>query len=308
MTPVPVIIDCDPGVDDAVALFLAFAAREALGILAVTTVAGNVPLSLTARNARIIRSLAGREDVPVHAGCPRPILRAPVTAEEFHGQSGLEGISLFEPDVPLAPSHAVTAIIETVRASAAPVTIVITGPMTNVALAIVSAPDILSGLDRIIVMGGADAEGGNITPFSEFNIHADPHAARIVFGSGARIVALSLDATHQIRTTPDRIASLSAAGHPRLRHVASLLRAINRLELAQNGASAAPLHDPATIAFLLGPELFSGRQVSVDVVTGEGPRFGQTRLTGHAEGRVTWIDRVDAAGVYALMAGWLARP
>lgn len=305
---IPLVIDCDPGVDDAVALFLAFAARGTLDIRAVTTVAGNVPLALTARNARIIRSLAGRADVPVHAGCPRPILRAPVTAEEFHGSTGLEGIDVFDPPDPLAPSHAVTAIIETVRTSPDPVTIVITGPMTNVALAIVSEPDILSGIDRIIVMGGADAEGGNITPFSEFNIHADPHAARIVFGSGARVVALSLDATHQVRTTPERIARLGASDHPRRRHVTSLLHAINRMEFDQNGASAAPLHDPSTIALLLGPELFSGRQVTVRVETEEGPRFGQTCLTEDAEGRVTWIDNVDAEGVYDLMADWLARP
>ena len=180
----PLIIDCDPGVDDAVMLMMALASDK-LDVRAIMAVAGNVPLDLTSRNARMMCQLMGRTDVPVYAGCPAPILRPPVTAEDFHGESGIAGLDPFEPDMPLADGHAVTFLVDTLKAAAPrEYTLVVTGPMTNIAAALVLDPSIAKGISRLILMAGADSEGGNITPFSEFNVFADPHAAAIVFKSG----------------------------------------------------------------------------------------------------------------------------
>ncbi|MBU4568402.1 MAG: nucleoside hydrolase, partial [Alphaproteobacteria bacterium] len=162
MKPLPLIIDCDPGIDDAVMLMIAFASPR-LDLRAITTVAGNVPLRLTSRNARMICERMGRSDVPVHAGCPRPILRKPVTAEDFHGESGIEGIGIFEPKAPLAPGHAVSELIA--RLSAAPPlsqTVILSGPMTNLAAALVMAPEIARSIGHLVVMAGGDRIGGNI--------------------------------------------------------------------------------------------------------------------------------------------------
>jgi len=297
-----IIIDCDPGLDDAVALFLAFAASDRRPVLGVTTVAGNVPLKLTARNACIIRELARRPHVPVYAGCPRPILRAPVTAEDFHGENGLAGLFAFEPEASVHGDHAVSYLIDTLRSAPDPITLVITGPMTNAALALVQAPDIAGKLEQIVIMGGADTEGGNITPTAEFNIYADPHAAEIVYSCGAPIVALSLDVTHQLRSRPERIAAIRAGRSASSGHVADLLEASNKLEFNANQADSAPLHDPSTIAYLLAPHLFEARPCTVRVDTNEGETFGQTRVTHDPAGHVKWVTKVDADGVFALIA------
>lgn len=301
MTPRPIIIDCDPGIDDAVALFLAFAAPDILDVQAITTVAGNVPLDLTARNARLICALAGRDDVPIHAGCPRPIWREPVTAEDFHGETGLDGIDLFEPGTPLADGHAVTLLVEAIRARQTPVTLVITGPMTNIAMALIQAPDILEQIDEMIVMGGADAEGGNITPHAEFNIFADPHAADIVFKSGAPISVLNLDVTHKIRINAAMVADMAALNTAIASHVASLLAATNRFEKKSTGALSGPLHDPSTIAFLLAPHLFEGQKAHVRVDTNPGETFGKTHVRYDPAGPVNWIQSANSEGVFSLL-------
>lgn len=297
-----IIIDCDPGLDDAVALFLAFAAREQLIVLGVTTVAGNVPLRLTSRNACIIRELAHRPHVPVYAGCPRPILRAPVTAEDFHGESGLGGLFPFEPDAPVHGQHAVSYLVESLREAIDPMTLIITGPMTNVALALVQAPDIASKIEQIVIMGGADTEGGNITPQAEFNIYADPHAAEIVYTSGVPIVALSLDVTHQLRSRPERIEHIRKGESAGAGHVADLLDASNKLEFNANQADSAPLHDPSTIAYLLAPHLFETRPCTISVDTSDGETFGQTRVKHDPSGHIKWVTAVDAESVFALIA------
>ena len=171
MAPRPLIIDCDPGQDDAVMLCLALAAPEALDILGITTVAGNVPVHLTQRNARFVCELTGRRDVKVYAGCPRPMLCAPVTAEAVHGATGLDGIDIPEPTVPLEPRHGVDFIVETLMAAADDsITLVPTGPLTNVAVAMVKEPRILPGIRELVIMGGARTAGGNVTPAAEFNI------------------------------------------------------------------------------------------------------------------------------------------
>ena len=294
MAKTPIIIDCDPGIDDAVALALAFSARDELNILAVTTVAGNVPLELTARNARIMRELARREDVPVYAGSARPLVREPVFAADFHGESGLEGIEIFDPRQPLGDGHAALKIIEHIRASSEPVQLLVTGPLTNIALALSLAPDIGSNISELVIMGGADTEGGNITPTAEFNIFADPHAAQIVFeksyaaGEGLPTTVFSLDFTHTVRATRERVSAMRASGGALSGHVANLLEAMNAFEEEMVGGDAGPLHDPCTVVYALAPDLFGSRTGSVRVITEPGDRYGQTVFAEQERG-VKWI-------------------
>ena len=181
MAPRPIIIDCDPGQDDALAILLALGSPDELEVLAITAVAGNVPLALTEKNARKIVALAGRTDVPVHAGCAQPMVRELVTAEFVHGATGLDGADLPEPTTPLAATHAVDAIIDILRTRPeGTVTICPIGPLTNIAMAMRKAPDIVPRIREIVLMGGAIGQG-NITPSAEFNIYVDPHAAKVVF-------------------------------------------------------------------------------------------------------------------------------
>ena len=294
-----ILFDCDPGLDDAVALLAAFGAQD-LEILAITTVAGNVKGPQTAQNARIIREVAGLgRDIPVCAGAPIPILRKPETAEDFHGTTGLGDIDFPEPKEPMSEQHAVNCIIETCRAAtSAPITLVVTGPMTNVALALTMAPDIKAGISEIVLMGGADIEGGNITPFAEFNVYADPFAAAIVFGSELPIRCLSLDVTHNVRTTKERLNRLSEIPGKPAQISTKLLDASCKLEFSANGAREAPLHDPSTIIALTRPDLFFGRRASVEVVTTFGERFGQTVPTFTEQGNVLWYEDVDDDGVF----------
>lgn len=301
-----IILDCDPGLDDGVAILLALAAAHRLDIAAITTVAGNVPADLTLRNARIIRDLA-ESDVPVFGGAPRPLLRDPVTAEDFHGSTGLGNLPFPMPKGRASRAHAVNTMIRLCRAARGfPLTLVVTGPMTNVALALTMAPDIVRGIKEIVVMGGADSEGGNITPHAEFNVFADPHAAAAVFRCGAPMRVLSLDVTHQIRITDEQVARVRALGTRQAVAAADLLEASNRLE-EQAKARHAPLHDPSTILCLLRPDLFEGRQAKVGVVTEEGTRFGQTVPDYREDGHILWYDRLDADAVFSELLGQLAR-
>lgn len=294
-----VLIDCDPGLDDAVALFAAFGA-PGLKVLAVTTVAGNVKGDQTAINARILREAAGKgRDVLVCAGAPRPILRDPVTAEDFHGSTGLGNLPFPNPSLPLSRSHGVNMIIRTCRAARkAPITLIVTGPMTNVALALTMAPSISEGIAEIVLMGGADTEGGNITPFAEFNIYADPHAAAIVFGSGLPIRCLSLDITHDIRTTKARLALVRAVPTEQARIAGDLLDASCKLEFSANGERDAPLHDPSTVIAVTRPDAFKGRRATVEVVTEPGEQFGRTIPHFEADGNVLWYEKADVDAVF----------
>ena len=301
MTPRPVIIDCDPGVDDAVMLMMALAS-DRLDVRAITTVAGNVPLALTSRNARMMCQLMGRSDVPVYAGCPRPILRKPVTAEDFHGESGIAGLDPFEPDMPLAPGHAVPFLVDTLKAAApGQYTLVVTGPMTNIAAALVLDPSIANGISRLVLMAGADSEGGNITPFAEFNMFADPHAAAIVFASGIPATVMSLDVTHTVRAELPRIERLKQIPTERAAIMVKLLEAGNELEGRWKEGRKSPMHDPSTIAFLLAPHLFKWKPATVSVVTDEGERFGQTCLADPARGLHNWVTAANADGFFALI-------
>ena len=303
-----ILFDCDPGLDDAVALLIAFAATDLTEILAVTTVAGNVPGPLTLRNARIIRELAGvGREVPVHAGASVPILRDPVTAEEFHGSTGLGNLPFPKPRVRASRTHGVSALIRAFRrAKGMPLTLVVTGPLTNVALAFVMDPSSKEGIEEIVVMGGADKEGGNITPHAEFNIFADPHAAQVVFQSGVPMRVLNLDVTHQIRPDDEIIGRIRALGSKQAIAAADLLQASNELEVREKG-KLAPLHDPSTILAILRPDLFEGRRAIVSVVTEEGERFGKTVPDYREDGHVLWYDTLDADAVLSEMLGQLAR-
>jgi purine nucleosidase len=306
------LIDCDPGIDDAIALLLAFASPSELELLGITTVAGNVGPQHTARNARIVRELARREEVPIHAGCDRPLLREPIDAGHFHGESGLGNARIFEPRAPLASGHAVPYIVDTLRHHAAgSVTIAITGPMTNIAMAMRLAPDIVPRIHELVIMGGARNAGGNITASAEYNIHADPHAAAIVLRSGCPVVMCGLDVTHQVRAGPERVAAIRALGGTVGAFAAELLDYANHLTPNAAHGVATALHDPCTIAWLLQPRLFVGRPAAVDVETSSALTLGATAVEFRADhGRalhVQWLTDADEDGIFRLLTERLAR-
>jgi purine nucleosidase len=310
--PRDIIIDTDPGQDDAVAILLALASPADLMVLGVTAVAGNVPLALTERNARIVCEMAGRTDVPVFAGCDRPLSRPPRTAEHVHGRTGLDGPQLTDPTMALHPGHAVDFIIDTLRTRpAGTVTLCALGPLTNIATAFTRAPDIVAHVHEIVLMGGAYFEVGNITPAAEFNIYVDPQAADIVFRSGASITVMPLDLTHKALTTADRVAAFRAMGT----HVGSMVAEwtdfFERFDKKKYGSEGAPLHDPCVIAYLIRPDLFSGRFINVEVETTSELTMGMTvadwwGVTDRAP-NATFMGNVDAAGFFALLTERIAR-
>lgn len=275
-----ILLDCDPGHDDAVAILLALASPDEIDLIGISVVGGNVQLDSTVLNTRKILHLAKREDIAVYAGCPRPMLRPMVTAEHVHGDTGLDsgsGRILAEPERAVSTQHAVNFIIDSIRAAEpGELTLVATGPLTNVAVAFAMAPDIIERLQEVIIMGGAGFEPGNITPAAEFNVYVDPHAARAVFESGVSLTMFGLDITHQMRITPPRLEAISSKGGRVGETVADLLDFFNRYDISKYGWDGAPLHDPCTIAYLIDPGVFSGRQMHVAVDTSEGPSLGRT--------------------------------
>ena len=311
MTAQKIIIDTDPGQDDAVAILLALASPE-IEVLGLTCVAGNVPLALTAKNARIICELAGRPDLPVYAGCDRPLKRDLVTAEHVHGKTGLDGIALPDPTMPLAEGHAVDFLIETLRREpAGSVTLCPIGPLTNIATALHRAPEIAGRISQIVLMGGAYFEVGNITPAAEFNIYVDPEAADVVFRSGIPLVVMPLDVTHKALTTRPRIEAFRALGTRVGEAVASWTDFFERFDMEKYGSEGAPLHDPCTIAWLLRPDLFAGREINVEIELHGQYTAGMTvadwwRVTKRAPNAL-FIRDVDADGFYALLTERLAR-
>ena len=307
---VPLIIDCDPGVDDAIALLMAMARGDRFHLLGITAVAGNVPLPYTVRNALKICALAGNFQLPVYAGCPRPLLQPLFTAADVHGATGLRGAELPEPQAEPQPSHAVSFLIDTLTQAAQPVTVAALGPLTNLAVALVQAPQIAQHIERLVVMGGAVGQG-NVTPAAEFNIYVDPHAARIVFEADIPTTLITLDTTHQVLTTPKRLAAIRQLGSDVARAAADLLAHYGRSDIERYGMEGAPLHDPCVVAYLLQPELFSLRPttVTVDIVSPD--NMGRTVVdwwyrTG-AAANVEIAAAVDASGVYDLVLDALSR-
>lgn len=307
-----IIIDTDPGQDDAVAILLALSSPDELEVLGITAVAGNVPLALTAKNARIVCELAGRVDVPVYAGCDAPLSRKLVTAEHVHGKTGLDGPVLPDPEMALTDGHAVDFIIETLRREPeGSVTLCPLGPLTNIAAAFQKAPDIVGRVQQIVLMGGAYFEVGNITPAAEFNIYVDPEAAEIVFKSEVDMVVMPLDVTHKALVTKPRNDAFRALGTRVGVAVAEMTDFFERFDKEKYGSEGAPLHDPCVTAYLLKPELFSGRFINVEIETGSELTLGMTvadwwGVSGR-EPNAMFMGDVNADGFFALLTERLGR-
>jgi purine nucleosidase len=312
MSKIPVILDCDPGQDDAISILLALASPDELDVLGITTVAGNVPLERTERNARILCEIAGKKEVPVFAGCSRPILRPLVTAEYVHGREGIDGAEIFEPEVALREQHAVDFLVQSLLdADDDSVTLAPTGPLTNVGTAIVKEPRILSKIHQIVLMGGAMRAGGNVTPSAEYNIYVDPHAAKIVFGCERPLVVMGLDVTHQVLVTPARLEAIGALGTRVGRNVKAMLEFFVRYDTEKYGAEGGPLHDPCTVAYLLKPDLFRTKRVNIEVETASELTMGETAVdfwgVTDREPNAEWAYEVDADGFFDLLTERLER-
>ncbi len=307
-----IIIDCDPGQDDVLNLLLAMASPTDLEILGVTTVAGNVPLKLTQRNTRIVCEIAQRPDLNVYAGCERPMVRDPFTAEAVHGSTGIDGVEVYDPKHPLQEQHAVDFIIDTLGAAELDsVALVPTGPLTNIAQAFVKDPSIIAKVSQIVLMGGAMREGGNSTPSAEFNIFVDPDAAQIVFDCGRPLTVMGLDVTHQVLATSERVQRIRDLGSKAAIAAADMLDFFDRHDTQKYNSTGAPLHDPCTIAYLLQPDLFTGKQCNVAIETESELTIGHTAVDfWHVTNKprnTNWIYEVDAEGFFDLLVSRLSR-
>ncbi|MBH03351.1 MAG: nucleoside hydrolase [Xanthomonadales bacterium] len=309
MTARRVIVDCDPGQDDFINLMLIAAAPELFEVIAITTVAGNVGLSLTTHNARLACDWAGWARTPVYAGCPAPLMRPLATAEHVHGATGLDGLAAAEPGTPLDDSHAVPAMIDALRGADAPITLIATGPLTNIATALIMAPDIADGIEQIVLMGGARRAGGNITPSAEFNMAVDPHVASRVAAAGIPLVVLGLDVTHQLRMTGPRRARLREIGRPVTTAVADMLDSTTaRMNIGLDDGP--PLHDPCTALFLIDPMLFDLQDCHLAVETDSPMTYGHTLVDlDGATGRpinARWATTIDDEAAFACIEQRLA--
>jgi len=310
--PRKIVIDTDPGQDDAVAILLALASPDALEVLGITAVAGNVPLALTQKNARMVCELAGRPDLRVFAGCERPLGRDLVTAEHVHGKTGLDGPDLPDPRMALQDIHAVEFLIDTLRREpSGSVTLCPLGPLTNIATALRTAPDIAPRIAEIVLMGGAYFEVGNITPAAEFNIYVDPEAADILFKSGIPLTVMPLDVTHKALVTRPRNEAFRSLGNRAGAAVAAMTDFFERYDREKYGSDGAPLHDPCVTAYLLRPDLFSGRRINVEIETEGRFTTGMTvadwwGVSGRAP-NATFMGDLDADGFFALLTQRLAQ-
>jgi len=301
-----IIIDTDPGQDDAVAILLALASPQEIEVLGIVAVAGNVSLAQNARNALRVVELSGRTEIPVYAGCERPIKRRLVTAEHVHGETGLDGPNLPDPKITLKPQHGVDYIVEKLLSEpAGTITLATLGPLTNIAMAMIKAPAIIPRIKQIVMMGGGYFEGGNITPVAEFNIYVDPEAADVVTRSGVDIVMVPLDVTHQVLATKPRIDAIKAIGNKAGNAVTAMLEFSERFDLNKYGWEGAPLHDPCVIAYMLQPDLFQGRHINVTVETGSELTMGMTvadywGVTGKVK-NCTYLRSANADGFYTLL-------
>jgi len=301
-----IIIDTDPGQDDAVAILLALGSPAEIEVLGIVAVAGNVGLKQNAKNALQVVELSGKTDTPVYAGCEGPMRRKLVTAEYVHGKTGLDGPTLPQPKIKLREQHGVDFIIETIRREPAKtVTLCALGPLTNLGMAFVKAPDIKERVQEIVLMGGGLFEGGNVTPAAEFNIYVDPEAADIVFHSGIPITQVPLDVSHFMLTTRARIERFRQLGNRTGVATAEMLEFFERFDEAKYGWEGGPLHDPCVVAYLLKPELFVGKHVNVVIETSSELTRGMTvvdfwGVTGRAK-NVNYLRSGDAERFYDLL-------
>jgi len=285
-----VILDCDPGHDDAIALLLALGSPE-VELLGVTTVSGNQTLEKTTANAIRVLDHVGRSEIPVAAGAPRPLVRERHTAAEVHGETGLDGPSLPAPSRAPHSKHAIDWIAGALEASGQPVTLVPTGPLTNIALFLARYPELAARVERIVLMGGAIGEG-NTTPSAEFNIWADPEAAHRVFQSGIDLTMVGLDVTHRALMTPahvERLARAGAAG----RLVADLYGFYARFHHSRYGWEGAPVHDAVAMAHVIDGTLLTTADCGVLVDTGPEPSRGRTHVD--RRGTTAWPKTCHAA-------------
>lgn len=305
----PVIIDCDPGVDDAVALAMAVASPDDLQILGVTTTYGNVGIEHTTNNALRVLEWLG-SDVPVHAGATRSLLSPSVDASQYHGESGLEAPALAQPTRGPTSHDGVGFLIDTVMRHPEPVTVVATGPLTNIALALRLEPRLVERIDEVVVMGGS-TDFGNDSPAAEFNMMGDPHAAQIVLTSDLAVVMFGLNTTHQVIASPEENAALRAIGNESAAVFADIMSTFETMYLDAYGFAGAAMHDPCTIAYLLDPGIFTFRRMHVDVDTTAGISFGRTvhdiwHLSGHAA-NVQVAMTADSAAFFTLLRDRIAR-
>ncbi len=305
----PIIIDTDPGHDDAFALLMAMASTDDVEVIGVTTVAGNAQLDKITYNALRLRELVGRHEIPIYEGCARPMVNDLVTAEYVHGESGLDGPDLPEPTHGVESEHAVDYLVDTLRAaSPRSITVCLIGPMTNMGMALVKAPDIAASIAEFVIMGGSFHAGGNITTTAEFNIYVDPHAAHVVLESGVPITIMPLDVTHQAQATPDRVAAFRALGEPVGNAVGAMLDFVERFDIALYGFEGFPLHDPTVIAYLIEPGIFTLRSGRVTVVTDSGATHGQTTADWHREPPNAQVAlSLDSDRFYTLLVDRLSR-
>ncbi len=306
-----VIIDTDPGHDDAFAILLALASPE-LEVLGLTTVAGNVPLSVTTANARRVVELAGKPGMPVFAGADRPLLRQPMHAQDIHGESGIDGYDWPAPARAAEALHAVDWMVRTLTAAAPrSVTLVVLGPETNVALLLRRAPQLADRIRRIVVMGGGFFEGGNYAPAAEFNILVDPEAAAIVFASGIELVAMPIDCTNRTLSPLTWIADLRGIGTRVGEACAGMMEFFQIAGNRKYGTATRPLHDALAMAYLVWPDLFAGRLCNVEIETNSELTRGATVVDWwHRTSRprnCLWIrDCSDPAELYRRMRERLA--
>jgi purine nucleosidase len=299
----PILIDTDPGLDDAIALLLTFGSPE-LDLRGITTVAGNVPVDLTTRNALQICELAGRTDIPVHAGCARPLLRQLETAESVHGDNGLADVPLPDPTMKPRPGHAVDFLIDTVLATPG-ITLCLLGPMTNLAVALIKEPRIAANIGSVVAMAGSFFAGGNSAPALEFNMQVDPHAAHVVMTAGLDITLAPLDLTHSVLTTDAQLARVAKLPGRIGRAALAWLSFYGAHDRKKYGTPGGPLHDPCVIAWLLRPDLFSGKRVAVDIELKSDLVPGMTVMdwwgtTGKTPNAMV-LNRADVDGFYDLL-------
>jgi purine nucleosidase len=306
------IILTDPGQDQATAILMILGASDAFDVLGLVATAGNIGLDHTIRNCLKLLELARRTDIPVFAGCPRPMRRALTTAVHVHGPTGLDGPELPEPTTPPAAKHGVDFLIETLGAAApGEITICSLSPLTNLAMALIQTPGIARGIREVVAMAGAYFEVGNITPTAEFNVYVDPEAADVVFRSGLKLTLLPLDVTHQMLSTPARLQAMRALGNACGTATARMLEFSQDFDLKKYGQEGAPLHGPCVPAFLLRPDLFAGRQVNVTVETGSELTMGMTvtdywGITDRPK-NAFYVRSGDPEGYYALLNQCLSR-
>ena len=307
-----IILDCDPGRDDALAIAMVLPSAAEIELVGITAVAGNVPLALTYRNARFICDLCGFPGVAVHAGADKPLAREPVTGTRAHGESGLEGMEVDMRPGAVEPGGATAFMNETLRIAADDeITLVAIGPLTNVAALVAESPALLPKIRQIVLMGGASRAGGNVTPTAEFNVYADPHAAARVLDCGRPMTIISLDATHQVLASPAHAERLARAGSEPARRLAALLRPAVHSRTARFGPDRLPIHDPCTIAWLLQPELFKTESVPVAVETEGTHTLGATvvdwwGVTGKPP-NAHWVTEADGEGVLDLLIERIGR-